>query len=174
MNNLIGNPFKVFLKENEKTIEGILIDTDEKFDYIQRGSSVCIVPRQNVLYYETNELSQTSRVINTDTAPAAEKTMAVFVDSLKVADIKSPTDLKPEMLFEFLISQGIVQAAIKGKTLKQPHIFDDAVYILTDKPQAKEEHTEVESFSMEPNPSNSYLSPADMVARLNNAVKRKT
>jgi hypothetical protein len=173
LNNLIGNPFKVFLKENDKTIEGMLIDTDDKFDYVQKGSSVCIIPRQNVLYYETNELSQTSKIINTDPTPAAEKTMAVFVDSVKIADIKIPTDLPPKELFEFLISQNIVQGALEGKIVKQPHFFDDAVYILTDKLQEKAE-SKVEEFSMGPNPTNTYLSHTDMVSRLNSAIKRKT
>jgi hypothetical protein len=172
MKNLIGNPFKVFLKEADKTIEGLLIELDDKYDYLQKDNSICIIPKQNVLYYETNQLSTTSKLINPSIVPD-EKNITVFIDKVAMAELKVPTNIGANELVGFLYSNQVIQDALKGKKQKSLECFDDAVYIFTDQYQEKVS-TDSVAFSMEANnPATTYLSSTDMVARLNRGIRGK-
>ena len=176
MKNLIGNSFKVFLKETDKSIDGLLINIDEKYDYIQREKSICIIPKQNVLYYETDKMSQSSKLIDTSEVQdkTSDKILTVYVDDAALAEFKVPESLEATDLINFIYSNKIVQNALNGKIQKSIECFDDSVYILTNQKKEKDIVDSDVSFSEISNPINNYLNPADMASRLNNAiVKRK-
>jgi hypothetical protein len=157
MKNLIGNPFEVVLKGSDRVVKGILVETDDDFDYVQDSGGVCIVPKPNVLYYRTNELSKQSKVIRNDVqlvgAPQ-DKTMNVVIDGQVVAAITVPADIEAKELMTFVYSQGVVKETLAGHKQKAVECFEDAVYITTDQVSA-----------VERNPMTSYLAPSEMIKR---------
>ena len=167
MKNLIGNPFEVFLKDSERTIEGILVETDELFDYIQDGNGVCIIPKSNVLYYRTNELSKQSKVIRSVEVPLIEspkeKEMSIFVDGKNIVRVIVPHNVNSKDLLEFIYSQDAIQEELFGRKQKSVECFDNAVYIATEEKSGSQV-----SFSSGANPTNAYLTPSEMIARLEN------
>lgn len=176
MKNLIGNPFKIFLKYSEKSINGILVDVDDLYDYIQDENSVCIIPKNNILYYKTNELSKSSKVIKSieieqnSQIKDTDKLISVFVDRQEIIQIKVPMNVESNELIGFIYSNEIIHNALHEKKQKKIECFDDAVYITTDRQVDIVSSPQI-SFSTNNGPINSYLNPSEMALRLNKSIK---
>ena len=166
MNGLIGNHIKVLLKDKECTVAGILLETNDRYDYIQSGQSVCIVPKVNVLYYITDRIQPETRVLKPQTT--ATRSVGVFVDDKIIAELQAPSELPVEELMTLVYTTESVQQALEGKTQKTFECFADSVYITTDHERAPKQL----AFTMgERNTTNSYLSPTEMALRLESAAR---
>jgi hypothetical protein len=168
MKNIIGNQINLIFKDSDKVVSGVLIETDERFDYIQSNQVLCVIPKDNVLYYETDKMPPESKVI---TNTASEARINIYIDKQFVSAVS--TDLKGTELVKAIYGIEEVQENLQGKKQKSVECFDDAVYIFTD---AEVEVAKPESpiaFSLQAGGgSNPYVSQVDLAARLDKVIKR--
>lgn len=156
MEKLIGNLVRIIFKEDQKTIEGILINIDEECSYVQCELIVRVIPKSNILYYETNEIPSTSMVIE------PEITMGVYIDHNRVVDLRLAGGLSTNEIISIVYENEIVQKQLEGKTQKTIECFDNAVQITTSGLKKK---TQV-SFTMDSGVKDLYLSPSDVVKKV--------
>jgi hypothetical protein len=162
---LIGNTCRVVLKGDERNVVGILIDSDEHYDYVQADKAVFVIPKQNVLFYETDQLPQQSRVITAE----QDKTVSVVVDDAVLAELRVKDNIGTNELVQLAYSYEPVQRALIGKKQKIVECFDDSIVIRTT-PKFEDDRA---SFGVAGNPLDQYLSPGEMAARLSNISRNK-
>jgi hypothetical protein len=169
MKNLIGNQISVLFKDSSKVISGVLVETNERFDYIQLERVLCVVPKENVLYYETDKLIKESKIIGGQD----EKKMAVYVDNVWVGQMTLPHGAGANEIVQQAYGIDEVRTSLIGKKQKTVECFDDAVYILTDSFHATPP-PQVEFYTQQAgSPANTYLGANEMIKRLDKVVKRE-
>jgi hypothetical protein len=155
---IIGNTCRVVLKADERSVTGILVDSDEHYDYVQSERSVFIIPRPNVLFYETDQLPKQSRVISAE----QDKTVSVVIDDVTVTELRVPKSTNSNELMRQAYLCEPVQRALIGKKQKVLECFDDAIIIRTS-PKFEDATTFTPGSS---NPVDHYLSAGEMATRL--------
>lgn len=170
MKNIIGNQINLIFKDSDKIVSGVLIETDDRFDYIQSNQVLCVIPKDNVLYYETDKMPPESKVIASSNIDS-ESRINIYVDKQFVSAVS--TDLKGTELVKAIYSIEEVQHNLKGKKQKSVECFDDAVYIFTDADVEAAKPEAPVAFSMSgAGGANPYLSQVDLASRLDKVIKR--
>lgn len=168
MKKLIGNIIRIIIKGYEESdTEGILIDTDCEFDYVQVDNcTVRIIPKTNILYYESNYVPQSSRIIESDEKKQDKIIeIPVFIDGEKICNLNIATEINSDNLLETLYSCDTIKRCLFGKTLKKIEKFDDGVYITV----SKTVHEEIPiSFNIDNKllSKQQSLGPSDVVTKL--------
>lgn len=202
MHKIIGNEVTIFLKGSENILgdmSGVLLDVSEEGLYIQEahGGKTFIIPRDNISYVTTDKIFPQRQILGDDAqqqyqevpqepqyqepVPSSIDKLTVYVNKQHVATIPIPptfrVDVWNENILRVLMGNPEVQNAIAGKVQKGLEYYPGEVYIevagLTPPSQMPDHSPGYQtSFSMGGSPVEQYLSPLQMAARLNNAVKR--
>lgn len=199
MHKVIGKEIEVFFKGTDDIscdISGTLIDVSGDSLYIQDvsiGDRVFIIPRTNVDYCVTYNMDYSPEKITSeqltkqpvpvqesDTAPIIDK-LSVHVNNQLVASIPVPPtfniDAWNDNILRVIMGNPDVQNAVAGKVQKGIEYYPGQVYIevseVTPPSQMPNKTPDcTNTFSMGGSPTQQYLTPIQMAARLNKAVTR--
>lgn len=172
---MINKSVRVHLKNesHENAVSGIFAGIEHKHIYIQSEYGMIVIPQENIKYYQffPEEEEQQKEI---------ESIIKVFIDGNFLTNIIVPPTMNlstaSEEVLRTVWANVDVQSALRGKVQKSLEYAPGEVNIvLKDTPPPQETMQDDNSFSMgsSNSPLNAYLSPSEMVSRLQNAGKKE-
>lgn len=174
MEHLINKSVLVHLKNEspENAVPGLFVGVEQKHVYLQAEYGMLVIPQENIKYYQLFPEEEQQKDV--------DSLIKVFIDGSFLTNIPVPPTMNlssaTEEVLKTVWANPDVQSALRGKVQKALEYAPGEVnIILKDAPTPPEVNQDNNSFSMgsSNNPLNTYLSPSEMVSRLQNAGKRE-
>ena len=174
MDILVNNEITVHLKDTKILLNGVLVKFDDEFIYLQ-AERILIIPKENIRYYSLNNSQPQPEA---ETKIPLENSIRVFINGKSLTKIVVPPSMNlsnaNEEVLRTIWANTDVQSALRGKIQKTLEYAPGEVNIILTDAEVLESQDET-SFSMggSGSPLSTYLSPSEMVSRLNNAAKKE-
>jgi hypothetical protein len=175
MELFLNKNIKTHLKNN-KVIDGLLLDIDDNYVYIQSNKTY-IIPIKNVLFYSIDE-----NVNNIEQTPNIKNIINVSINGAFLTKIITPPELNllsaNEDVIKLIYANSNVQEALHNRVQKAlEYAPGEANIILLEESVEKIESVQdnnEDSFDMNKtaSPAYNYLSPTEMAQRLSNISKK--
>jgi len=191
MENLIGNMVRVFMISGDKSLDGILIGFEEDLVYLQKmdnSEQTYVIPEKRISHYLVEKIllaPSVPIVINNEELRSETKIipneLEVHIDAVHITTIPLPPTFNlavfSDDILRIIWGNPDVRSILTGKNQESLEYFPGKVIIKTQSTPivlSNNESSKQVSFNMGvSSPAMSFLSPSDMVLRLNNIVKPK-
>lgn len=175
MEHMIDKLVRVHLK-GEDTVDGIFVGAEQKHVYLRSENNMFVIPQDNIKYYQI-------QVEEEEKAPVQqqprENAINVSVNGAFLTKILVPPGMNlasaNEEVLRMIWANLDVQSALRGRVQKTlEYAPGEANIILADfKPEQPQVQDDGFSMGTGTSPVLNYLSPSEMVSRLQNAGKKE-